>query len=268
QDRQVAIKVMSDQLAGNQAYVDRFHREAKSGSRLNHPNLVRCIADGKDEATGKHYLVMEDVDGGSARTLIDRYGRRTIGDAVHITVDIAKALEHIHARNYVHRDIKPDNILITKSGVAKLADLGLAKCTDDATHLTALRQGFGTIYYMPYEQAINAKEVDGRSDIYALGATLYHLITGEVPFSGSSHLEIAENKLVGKFPTASLLNPDVTDELNLILEKMLAAKPGERYQTASELIVDLERSKLAAAVPSFFRQDQAAPRPAEAARLT
>src|SRR5262249_44265887 len=150
------------------------------------------ITVGRDEMTGLHYLVLEYVDGPSALDLLDKYQRLPVGDAVHIALDIARALEHAHSRNIVHRDIKPGNILITLSGLAKLADMGLAKRTDEASHLTLARQGFGTPYYMPYEQAMNAKYADGRSDIYALGATLYHLLVGEVPFPGSNSLEIVD----------------------------------------------------------------------------
>ena len=212
-------------MAGNQVAIDRFYREAKSGALLNHPNIVRNLTAGQDQATGKHYLVMEYVDGPSALELLQHHGRLSVGDAVHIALDIARALEHAHSRNIVHRDIKPDNILITRSGVAKLADLGLAKRTDEASHLTAARQGFGTPYYMPYEQAINAKYADGRSDIYALGATLYHLVTGEVPFPGDNHLEVVEKKNIGEFPPASAHNPEVPPALDDILAKMLARDP-------------------------------------------
>src|SRR5438552_8301703 len=255
EDQQFAIKVLSDQLAHNQAYLDRFHREAKSGTLLNHPNIVRCIAAGQDPATGKHYLVMEYVDGPSTHALLDRLGRLPVGDVVHIALDIARALEYLHARNYVHRDIKPDNILITQAGVAKLADLGLAKRMDDASQLTATHQGFGTPYYMPYEQAISAKRADSRSDIYALGATLYHLLTGEVPFKGESPGEIAEKKLEGDFMPAHAINPEVPPLLDGILARMMARNPRDRFQTASELIVHLERSQLAAALPSFVELD-------------
>src|SRR5438067_5591546 len=175
-DRQVALKVLADGLASNQTYVDRFYREAKSGALLNHPNIVRTLGAGQDRVTGKHYLVMEFVDGPSAHALLDRFGRLPVADAVHVVLDVARALEHAQSRNIVHRDIKPDNILITRTGVAKLADLGLAKRTDESSNLTLARQGFGTPYYMPYEQAMNARTADGRSDIYALGATLYHLL--------------------------------------------------------------------------------------------
>jgi serine/threonine protein kinase len=256
-DQQVAIKVLADHLASNQAYVDRFYREAKSGALLNHPNIVRTLSVGQDQATALHYLVLEFVDGQTAQALLDKQGRLALGDAVHIALDVARALEHAHSRNIVHRDIKPDNILITRSGVSKLVDLGLARRIDEASHLTAARQGFGTTYYMPYEQAINAKYADGRSDIYALGATLYHLITGSVPFAGDNHLEVVEKKNQGNFTPASKFNPAVPPILDHILARMLAREPRDRYQTASELIVDLERSRLAAPVPTFADPNQA-----------
>jgi len=265
--RHVAIKVLPEHLAGNQAAIDRFYREAKSGALLNHPNIVRNVAVGQDQATGKHYLVMDFVDGPSALELLQRHGRLSVGDAVHIALDIARALEHAHSRNIVHRDIKPDNILITQSGVAKLTDLGLAKRTDEASHLTAARQGFGTPYYMPYEQALNAKHADGRSDIYALGATLYHLVAAVVPFQGVNHLEVVDKKNIGKYPLASSHNPAVPPALDGILARMLAREPADRYQTASELIVDLERSGLAAAVPSFVDPDRAMQDPVMRERL-
>jgi serine/threonine-protein kinase len=251
QDRQVAIKVLGDHLVHQQASVDRFYREGLSGTKLDHPNIVRAFEVGQDGATGKHYLVLEFIDGPSAHALLVARGPLPVGDAVHIALDIALALEHAHSRNIIHRDIKPDNILLTRSGVAKLADLGLAKQTDEVSHLTATRQGFGTTAYMPYEQAINARYADGRSDIYALGATLYHLVTGQVPFPGENHLEVVEKKRLGEFLPASAINPAVPRSLDRILSLMLARDPRERYQTASELIIDLERSRLAASVPSF-----------------
>jgi serine/threonine-protein kinase len=250
-DRQVAIKVLNEEMVSNQLHIDRFYREAKSGALLNHPNIVRSLNIGQDQATGKHYLVLEYVDGPSARQLLDQYGPLPVGDVVHMALDIARALEHVHSRNVIHRDIKPDNILTTRSGVGKLADLGLAKRIDEASHLTATRQGFGTTHYMPYEQAISARKADGRADIYALGATLYHLLTGVVPFTGESHLEVVEKKSRGYFTPAGALNEAVPPELDQILAKMMARDARDRYQTASELIVDLERSRLSAQIPTF-----------------
>lgn len=263
----VAIKILGHKEAMNQAAVDRFYREAKSGALLNHPNIVRNLAAGQDKSTGLHYLVMEYVSGRSCDRVLERDGKLPIGDAVHIVLDIARALEHAHSRNIVHRDIKPANILITQSGLAKLADLGLAKRIDEQSHLTGARQGFGTPYYMPYEQAMNAKAVDGRSDIYALGATLYHLLVGDVPFPGGSPVEIIEKKEVGRYVPASVVNPEVPRVLDTILARMLAKEPRHRYQTASELIVDLERSQLAAAVPSFVDRDLAMRDPVVRQRL-
>jgi serine/threonine protein kinase len=250
-DAQVAVKVLSDQLDGSQDYIDRFYREAKSGKLLNHPNIVRTLSYGQDEKTGKHYLVLEYVDGPNALDLLKRLGRLPIGDAIHITLDMARALEHAHSRNVIHRDIKPDNILITRAGVAKLADLGLAKRTDETSHLTSMRQGFGTTHYMPYEQAFNARSADNRSDIYALGATLYHLATGATPFPGEQHMDIVEKKKRGDFLPIRSLIPEAPAALDAIVNRMLARLPVDRYQTASALIVDLERSGLSASLPTF-----------------
>jgi serine/threonine-protein kinase len=266
--RQVALKVLNNSLASNEGYVQRFYREARSGIQLNHPNIVRTYFVGQDKLTSKHYLVLEYVDGLSAHALLTLRGKMTVGDAVHVALDVARALEHAHSRNIVHRDIKPDNILITPAGVAKLSDFGLAKRTDEASNLTQARQGFGTTAYMPYEQAINAKDVDGRSDIYALGATLYHLLTGAVPFPGDNHLDVVEKKNKGFYRLASVLNPAVPTQLDQILSRMLARHPRERYQTASEVIIDLERSRLGAALPSFADPDQARKDPWVQACLT
>jgi serine/threonine-protein kinase len=268
QKRQFAIKVLSEDLIGSQIAVDRFYREARSGAMLNHPNIVRNFAAGEDQATGRHYLVLEYVDGPSAQALLEEYGSLSVGDAVHITLDIARGLEHAHSRNIVHRDIKPANILLTRAGVAKLADLGLAKRTDETSHLTEKRQGFGTPYYMPYEQAMRARQADARSDIYALGATLYHLVTGEVPFSGENHLDVMEKKSQGYFPPASSVDPKVPAVLDAILNKMMARDPQDRYQTASELIIDLMRSELVPPVPSFVDLQEALKDPVVKKRLT
>jgi serine/threonine-protein kinase len=243
-DEYVAIKVLADALSDSASYIARFHREAKNGCRLQHPNIVRCICDGQDSESGKHYLVMEFVDGPSARTLLNNFGRMPVCDAVHITLDIARALDYVHARNFVHRDIKPDNILLTKDGAAKLADLGLAKCLGEDAALTARHQGFGTPFYMPCEQAIDARLVDGRSDLFALGATLYHFITGKVPFPGATPLQVAERKLAGTFVPASRANPAVPAAIDRILNKLLARDAKDRYQSAKELIMELEDTGL------------------------
>ena len=235
---------------------------------LVHPNIVRSFDMGQDRATELHYIVLEFVDGPTAHELLDRAGKLQVGDAVHIILDIARALEHAHKSQIIHRDIKPGNILLASSGLAKLSDLGLAKRRDDSANLTHVSQGIGTPYYMPYEQALNAKSADERSDIYALGATLFHLLTGVVPFDGESSVEIVEKKDRGVYPPAASLNADVPELLEEIIARTLARNPADRYQTVSELIVDLERSHLSAALPSFVSVDSALRDPVVKKRLT
>ena len=255
--QQVAVKVLSESLANQHAMVDRFTREGKSGALLDHPNIVHSLELGCDRLTGKHFLVLEFVDGPSVQTLLEQKGRLPVGDAVHIVIDMARALEHSHSRNIVHRDIKPANILLTRSGVAKLADLGLAKQTDEVSHLTVTRQGFGTTAYMPYEQAINARFADARSDIYALGVTLYQLVTGRVPFPGDDHLAVIERKRLGIFEPASSVHRDIPTSLDPILARMLARDPRDRYPTAKDLLLDLEQSGLVASLPSYLDPEAA-----------
>jgi eukaryotic-like serine/threonine-protein kinase len=255
QRRPVAIKVLAEELGSNPVCVECFYREAKGGGALRHSCIVQGITSGRDEATGLHYLVREFVDGPSGHVLLDRVGRLPVGDAVRIGLDIARALHFLHEQHLVHRDIKPDNILLDRSGTAKLADLGLIKRIGDASAHTAVHQGFGTSHYMPFEQALDARRVDGRSDIYALGATLYHLLTGQVPFPGENHLEIVQKKDLGMFIPPSALNPDVPAELDAIVARMMARRPCDRYQTAAALVADIEQAHLAADLPTFAHMD-------------
>lgn len=267
-NRQVAVKVLSADQAVKTNILRRFQQEGRHGTLLNHVNIIHSYDTGQDPASGLHYIVLEYVDGPTAHDLLDRLGKLHVGDAVHIILDIARAVEHAHKNQIIHRDIKPSNILITPAGLAKLSDLGLAKRRDDSANLTSADQGIGTPYYVPYEQAMNAKKADERSDIYALGATLYHLVTGEVPFDGTSSLEIVEKKGIGVYPAARSKNPEVPAKLDAILARMLARELAERYQTASELIVELERSQLAAKIPSFVSVEVAMQDPVMHERLT
>jgi serine/threonine-protein kinase len=211
---------------------------------------------------------LEYVDGPSCQFLLDRTGPLAVRDAVRVVLDVAMALEFLHGCRLVHRDIKPGNILLTTAGVAKLGDLGLAKRLDEDSDLTGLHQGFGTSWYMPYEQVLNARFVDGRSDIYALGATLYHLLTGEVPFPGANHAEVVAKKQRGEFRPAAELNASVPSDLDAILGRMLARDPRRRFQTASELVAVLEQSRLADKLPSFVDLEYAMRDPEARSRLT
>jgi len=162
-DRPVALKVLSEELASKPAFVGRFQREAKVMAKLDHPNVLRCYGV---HQTGKyHYLAMEFVDGGSVQDWLKKLGKFKLGDSLYLTLVCARALQHAHELNLIHRDIKPDNILLTKRGVIKIADLGLAKATDDDLGLTKTGTGAGTPIYMAPEQARDSKHVDGRTDI-------------------------------------------------------------------------------------------------------
>jgi serine/threonine-protein kinase len=258
-DRNVAVKMLSKELAAKPAFVQRFLREARVMAKLDHPNILRCYEVG--EALGYHFLSMEFVEGGSVESWLKKLGKFSIGDSLHITLATAHALQHAHELNLIHRDIKPDNILLTKKGVVKVADLGLAKAKDDDMGITKTGTGAGTPIFMAPEQARDAKHVDGRSDIYAVGCMLYVFLTGQSPFKGETLVELIEAKEKGKFTPVRQFNDEVPERLDLIIDKVLAVKPEHRYQTCAELILELENLGLANRTLSFIAPAEG-PRPA------
>ena len=232
--RQAAIKVLSKALAGKEDFVTRFYKEARAMARVNHDNAVSVFD--VDQDRGIHYVAMEFVDGKSMQKWMDTLGTLSIGDALHVTLRCAEALQFAHGQNLVHRDVKPDNIMLTSKGKVKVADFGLAKATDDDLSLTASGTGLGTPYYMAPEQARNAKHVDGRTDIYALGVTLYYFVTGKLPFTGTSTLEVIMAKEQGRFESARKLNPQVPDKLDLMIGKMIEKDLERRFKDCGEVI--------------------------------
>jgi serine/threonine-protein kinase len=250
--RFVAIKVLFPHIANNKKLVDRMHREGRIMGLLGHPNIVEAYDC--DFADGCHYVAMEYVSGQSMQKWLMQLGRINVGDAVRITLDCAKAISYAHANNVIHRDIKPDNILVTKTGTVKVADLGMAKQDDGDMSLTQTGHAVGTPWYMPLEQARNAKEIDGRSDIYALGCTLYAFLTGDPPFSGRTIVEVIQKKTVGRFPPARKVNADVPERLDMILIKMTAKEPKHRYANCDELIADLGSLGLASNSLTFIKR--------------
>ena len=246
-DRIVALKVLSKELSKDEQFVQRFYREARASAKLEHPNVVLGYDVG--QAGGLHYFAMEFIDGQSVQDLLDNEGPMDVAEAVRIVRDVASALAHAQTIKMVHRDVKPGNIMLTKQGVVKLADLGLAKQIDQDSGLTQTGAGFGTPYYMAPEQAKNAKYVDGRSDIYALGATLYHMVTGIVPYDGETAMEVLLKKERGKYVSARRHNVSVSERLDLIVEKMMSPEPKHRHQACDEVIQDLESTGLLAGVP-------------------
>lgn len=249
-DREVALKLLSRELASKPAFVERFKREARVMARMDHPNILRCFDVG--EANGWHYLAMEFVDGGSVEGWLKKLGKFSVEDALYIVLCCARGLQHAHENTLVHRDIKPDNILLTSKGVVKIADLGLAKATDEDMSLTRTGTGAGTPLFMAPEQARDVKHVDGRVDIYALGCMLFCLLTGEHPFKGETLVEVIDAKTKGKFTRPRQLNPDIPPRLELIIEKMIQAKPEHRFQTCAEVIQAIEELQLAGDRLSFI----------------
>ncbi|QDT40631.1 Serine/threonine-protein kinase PrkC [Gimesia alba] len=249
-DRKVAIKTLKKKFANDPKFVERFYREAKAMAKLDHPNVVRCYAVGEDH--GFHYVAIEYIDGKSMQDWMDKLKQLSIGDATLIILACLDALSHAHESKLIHRDIKPDNILVTSKGVVKVADLGLAKAVDEDNSMTQSGTGLGTPLYMPPEQARNAKHVDHRTDIYALGGTFYNFLTGKFPFSGDTALELIMAKESGKFESVRKLNPEVPEKLDLLIEKMMAKNPDHRFKNCAEIMTLLEDMELESPSLSFI----------------
>ena len=238
--RVVALKVLARKAAQRPGFVQRFHREVRTMGRLAHPHIVKYLAAG--EANGLIYLAMELVDGGSVADRVKRLGPLGVADAMSVAISAGRALDYAHQNGIVHRDVKPDNLLLTAAGEVKLADLGLAKATDDEgdTTLTGTGTGMGTPLYAPLEQIRDAKRADARSDLYALGGVLYFCLTGSPPFEGADFLALLKAKEKGTFPAASGRNKLVPAGVDKMLSKLLAKLPEHRYQSAAEFLQDAE----------------------------
>ena len=237
-DRVVALKILPKNLAGDPAFVQRFVREARSAAKLSHPNIVQGIDVG--QASGYYYFAMEFVEGGTVRGLLEDEGRIAEPRALAIVADVARALEHAHEQGIVHRDIKPDNIMLTSKGEVKLADLGLARSIDNVDAVTTTGNAIGTPHYMSPEQASGETDLDTRSDIYSLGATLFHMVTGEKPFDGSTPAVVAAKHLTEPPPRAREVAPDISRATSDLIETMMAKGRAERPQTPAELIEDIQ----------------------------
>lgn len=250
-DRPCALKIMSKELAAKPGFVERFKREARSMAKVDHPHVVTCYAVG--EEGGHHYVAMELMDGKSMQDWANQVGALSVADALLVTIVCGEALHYAHEKNMVHRDVKPDNILVTKKGVVKVSDLGLAKAVDEEDlALTQSGTGLGTPHYMAPEQARNAKHVDRRCDVYALGCTLYYLLTGKTPFKGESLVELIQSKVKGQFTPPRQINKNIPDKLNLIIEKSMMVDANHRYQSCGEFVKDLESLGLAGESLSFI----------------
>lgn len=253
-DRPCAVKVMAKELAKKPGFVERFLREARAMAKIDHPHVVSCYAVGEEK--GNHYVAMELIEGRSMQDWLDQLGKLPVADAVLTTLVAADALGYAHSLKMIHRDIKPDNLLVTSKGQIKVSDLGLAKATDEDMSMTQSGTGLGTPHYMPPEQARNAKHVDHRCDIYALGCTLYHFLTGTTPFQGATIIDLITAKEQGKFKSARRVNPEVPERLDLMVDKAMAKDAQHRYQSMQEFIRDLESLQLAGESLSFIDHPQ------------
>jgi serine/threonine protein kinase len=237
-NRYVALKILGKKLSQRAAFVERFYQEAGLLDRLEHPGLVRCYGVGQE--MGFHYFAMEYVEGIDAASLLARLGGQVgLGDALHLILRCAEALDYAWQHKVIHRDVKPHNLLVSSQRDVKLTDLGLAKPTDGDRGLTESHTGMGTPEYMAPEQARSAKRADQRSDIYSLGVTLYQFLTGELPFRGAGLLDGFLAKERGKFRPASRLNSKVPARCDRMLARMLAPSPETRYQGYRELLAEL-----------------------------
>ena len=239
-DRIVAVKVLLDSLAQDREFIDRFQREAKIAAKLQHNNIVNAIDAG---SVGKlQYFVMEFVEGQTIKDLIDAGKIFEERKALEIVLSIADAMNHAHQRGLIHRDIKPENIMLPKEGGAKLADLGLARPTSDEKWASSeAGLAIGTPYYISPEQVRGQVDVDIRADIYCLGGTLYHMVTGRVPYPGTSPNEVmkkhADENCVLTPPDH--LNTKLSSGLGEVVETMMAKNRENRYSNPEDLMLDL-----------------------------
>lgn len=230
----VAIKLLPDELARTDEYVRRFRREAEMARRVAHPNLVRGLDFGAED--GRLYYVMEYVDGIKLSALIEGRGRLADSGAAGIALQISGALQAIHEAGMVHRDVHPANMLLRRDGSAKLADWGLARpAAGERAALTAVDVSVGTAHYMAPEQIERGSEVDIRADVYALGATMYHMAAGRPPFDGLGRMEALRRRVKAEPEDVGSAAPGIDEGLARVIRKAMARRPADRYATPAEM---------------------------------
>lgn len=238
-DRTVAIKVLPQKHSNDPNFIQRFYDEGKAAAKLNHPNIVGAYDVG--QAGEYHYFVMEYVDGRTVYDDISSKGAYSEKTALDITTKVAEALSHAHDQGFIHRDVKPKNIMITSDGTVKLADMGLARAVSDREAAEAeAGKAYGTPYYISPEQIRGEIAIDFRADIYALGATAYHMVTGRVPYEGASPSAVMRKHLSEELEPPDHINESLSSGFSEIIEICLAKSPKKRYGTTEDLLHDLQ----------------------------
>lgn len=235
-DRNVAVKVLRGDLANDEKFVRRFQREALSASSLSNPNIVEVYDVGEDN--GEYYIVMEYVEGKHLKALLKKRGKLTVPEVIDITLQITNGLSVAHDSYIIHRDIKPQNILILENGMIKITDFGIAVAMN-ATQLTQTNSVMGSVHYLPPEQA-SGKGATLQSDIYSIGILMYELLTGKLPFRGDNAVEIALKHLKEPMPSIRDEIPDIPQSVENIILKATAKNPKNRYSDAREMHEDLK----------------------------
>lgn len=251
-DRLVAIKVLPSKFSSNEKFIQRFYKEGKAAAQLNHRNIVGAFDVG--QAGEHHYFVMEYVDGDTVYDRILKHKRLPEKDAIAIVRQVAEALDHAHSKGFIHRDIKPKNIMLSKDGTAKLADLGLARAVSDKEAAEAeAGRAYGTPYYISPEQIRGEVNIGPQADIYGLGATFYHMVTGKVPFEGKNPSAVMHKHLKSPLVPPDHVNSKLSAPTAQVIEMMMAKSRKDRYQSVKDLIVDLDH--LARGEPLHFARD-------------
>ena len=235
-DRNVAVKVLRGDLASDEKFVRRFQREALSASSLSHPNIVEMYDVGEDD--GQYYIVMEYVDGKTLKQVLKQRGHLSITEVVDIMLQLTDGMAHAHDAYIIHRDIKPQNIMILANGMIKITDFGVAASLN-STQLTQTNSVMGTVHYLPPEQA-QGKGSTIKSDIYSMGIMMYELLTGLVPYKGDNAVEIALKHLKEPVPSIRKVDPSIPQSIENIIIKATAKNPKNRYSDARSMHEDLK----------------------------
>jgi len=235
-ERNVAIKILHEHYSRDDDYVERFRREARAAAKLSHPNIVTVIDRG--EADGRQYIVFEYVDGQNLKQLVQSRGRLPVRNALELGVEIGRALAFAHAQGLVHRDVKPQNVLLG-GGDVKVTDFGIARSLDVNVGLTQTGTVLGTSEYISPEQAMG-REVDERTDVYSLGVVVYELLAGAPPYTGDSFVAVAMKHVSDPVPSIAQARPDVPLRVDAALQRAMAKDPDDRFQSMDELVAELE----------------------------